>query len=44
MYLDQDGNAGQVTATAPSSGVVAPVGLMKNATQMIIRVLTPVVL
>lgn len=44
-YLDP-AVAGQLTATAPSTTgqVVAPVGFMKNATQMIVRVLTPVVL
>lgn len=42
MYLDTGVNAGNVTSTAPGTGVVAPVGFMKNATQMIVRVLTPV--
>ena len=44
-YLDT-ANAGKLTATAPSTAtqVVAPVGFMKNATQMIVRVLTPVLL
>lgn len=43
MYLDP-ANAGQVTNVAPTTvgQVVAPVGYMKNAAQMIVRVLTPV--
>jgi hypothetical protein len=45
MYLDP-ANAGKVTATAPTTAgqVVAPVGFMLSATQMVIRILTPVLL
>jgi len=43
MFLDGGANAGKVTATAPTlyGSSVAPVGFMKNATQMVIRVLLP---
>ena len=46
MYLDGGANAGKVTATPPSQAgsSIAPVGFMKNATDMVIRVLLPEVL
>ena len=45
MYLD-DANPGKVTATPPSTAghVVAPVGIMVDDDDMIIRWYTPVVL
>jgi len=44
VYLDQGANAGKVTSVAPSSGVVAQVGIAVSASKMLIQVMPPVVL